>query len=220
MKTIRVWDLPTRLFHWLLAACVIALVITGKIGGAAIDWHARLGYCVLALLAFRIVWGLFGGYWSRFSSFIFSPASVLAYLKGNGRPEHSVGHNPLGAFSVFALLLILLAQVSTGLVSDDEISFTGPLTKFVSGSLSLGATAYHKSIGQWGILALVGLHVAAILFYRFKKGINLVSPMVLGDKAVDGDVPASRDDLASRMLALVILAICAGGAYWVTRLGS
>ena len=162
-KKIRVWDLPTRLFHWALAACVIGLVITGKIGGATIDWHARIGYAVLALLLFRLVWGLVGGYWSRFASFIYSPGSVINYLKGKAHPDHLIGHNPLGAGSVFAMLLVLLAQVGTGLVSDDEISFTGPLNKLVSSATGLLATSYHKQYGQWLVIGLVVLHVAELL---------------------------------------------------------
>ena len=90
------------------------------------DWHARLGYAVLALLLFRLVWGFVGGRWSRFASFLYAPRSVLAYLRGQPHPDHLVGHNPLGAGSVFAMLAVLLAQVATGLVSDDEIAFTGP----------------------------------------------------------------------------------------------
>ena len=90
--TIRVWDLPTRLFHWLLAACVIGLVVSGKIGGAAIVWHARLGYAVLALLLFRVVWGFAGGHWSRFGSFLYGPSSVIGYLQdlrtSNGNPVY------------------------------------------------------------------------------------------------------------------------------------
>ncbi|MDP3828920.1 MAG: cytochrome b/b6 domain-containing protein, partial [Polaromonas sp.] len=90
---IRVWDLPTRLFHWALVAAVVGLAITGTIGGNAMVWHFRFGYSVLTLLLFRIVWGLVGGRWSRFGAFIYSPASVINYLKGKGKPEHGIGHN-------------------------------------------------------------------------------------------------------------------------------
>src|SRR4051812_31198764 len=96
-NTVRVWDLPTRVFHWALAVCVVALVATAYIGGNAMAWHLRLGYAVLSLLLFRLVWGLVGGRWSRFGSFIYAPGTVLRYLRGQGQPEHSVGHTPLGA---------------------------------------------------------------------------------------------------------------------------
>ncbi len=216
-KKIRVWDLPTRLFHWALAACVIGLVITGKIGGATIDWHARIGYAVLALLLFRLVWGLVGGYWSRFASFIYSPGSVINYLKGKAHPDHLIGHNPLGAGSVFAILLVLLAQVGTGLVSDDEISFTGPLNKLVSSATGLLATSYHKQYGQWLVIGLVVLHVAAILYYLVRKKDNLIRPMLNGDKQGGMQVPTSRDDGQTRLLAAVIFGVCAGFVAWLVR---
>ena len=136
MTKVRVWDLPTRVFHWALVLGVIAQAITGLVGGDAMAWHLRVGYSVLALLLFRLFWGLVGGRWSRFRAFAYSPQSVLDYLKGRGRgkPEHGVGHSPLGAGSVFAMLLFLLAQVASGLFSDDEIAAAGPLTRFVSNS--------------------------------------------------------------------------------------
>lgn len=215
---VRVWDLPLRLFHWLLAGCVIALVVTGKVGGGAMLWHERLGYAVLALLLFRLVWGFAGGRWARFWSFLYAPRSILAYLHGQPRPEHLVGHNPLGAASVFAMLLVLAVQVGTGLVSDDEIAFTGPLNRFVDSSLGLAATSYHKDLGQLLILVLVALHVAALVFYRL-RGSKLVGPMVTGDKQLDWPAPASRDDAASRLAGAVVFAISAAVATWVASLG-
>jgi cytochrome b len=216
--TVRVWDLPTRVFHWALAACVIGLVITGYIGGATIDWHARIGYAVLSLLLFRLVWGLVGGHWSRFAAFIYSPRSVIAHLRGRAHPDHLVGHNPLGAGSVFAMLLVLLAQVGTGLVSDDEISFTGPLNRFVETSKGLAATWYHKQVGQWLVIGLVALHLAAVLYYLWKKRQNLIAPMLSGDKQVVHTTQSSRDDMASRFAALVIFGLCAGFVTWLVGL--
>ncbi len=208
--TTRVWDLPTRIFHWSLVICIIALVTTGLIGGNAMLWHMRFGFTVLSLLLFRIVWGLLGGRWSRFASFIYAPGTVLAYLKGAGKPEHSVGHNPLGAGSVFAMLLILLAQVGTGLFSDDDIATSGPLSKFVSNAIVAAATSYHKNIGKYILLGLVVLHIAAIVFYLMKKKENLIAPMIHGDKFLEHPLPASRDDAGSRMLAAVVFGACAG----------
>lgn len=216
---VRIWDLPTRLFHWLLAIAVVGLVITGQLGGAAMVWHFRLGYAVLTLLLFRLVWGLVGGYWSRFASFIYTPAQIRAYLRGQGQPEHSAGHNPLGAFSVFGLLLILLVQVLAGLFSDDEIASAGPLTKFASGKLVSTLTWYHADVGKVILIVLVILHVAAIVFYRLKKNENLVTPMLLGDKTLNVAVRAARDDWGSRALALAVLAICTGVVYWIVSLG-
>jgi len=220
-RRVRVWDLPTRLFHWSLVACVMGLMATGYVGGAAMQWHARLGYAVLALLLFRLAWGFIGGRWSRFATFLYSPASVIAYLRGRGDPARQAGHNPAGAFSVFAMLAVLLAQVGTGLVSDDEISFSGPLSRFVAASQSLSATWYHKEVGQWTIVALVLLHMAAIAWYLVRRKNNLIRPMIDGDKtmAVAGQVTASRDDARSRLLAAAVFAVCVVAVVWLERLG-
>ncbi len=218
---VRVWDLPTRLFHWVLAACVIGSVVSAKIGGNAMVWHFRLGYVVFTLLAFRLLWGMVGGRWSRFGSFVYAPATLLRYLRGGSRAEehHEVGHSPLGALSVFALLVILAAQVGSGLFADDEISNTGPLIKFVSGATSSTLTAWHKTFGQWTILALVVLHVAAIAMYRLRRGRDLVRPMLVGDKLLPPGVPPSADSLATRGLALLLVAGCAAGVGWLLSLG-
>lgn len=216
-QRLRVWDLPTRLFHWLLAFCVISLVITAYRDET--EWHARLGYATLALLLFRLVWGFVGGRWSRFASFVYAPRSVAAYLRGQAHPDHLVGHTPLGAASVFAMLLVLLLQVGTGLFTDDEIFFRGPLNHLVQGSTASLATWYHKAIGQWLVIALVVVHVAAVLFYLLRKRQNLVRPMVTGDKMVDRPVTPSRDDTLTRIAALVLLAVCAGIVVWIVRLG-
>lgn len=218
---VRVWDLPTRIFHWVLMACVIGSVVSAKVGGNAMTWHFRLGYVVFALIAFRLVWGLLGGRWSRFASFVYAPATTLRYLRGQARPdEHlDVGHSPTGALSVLALLALLAAQVGTGLFADDEIANAGPMVRFVSGATSSLATGWHKHWGQWLILALVALHVIAILVYRFKKGRDLVTPMLTGDKPLDASVPASADTLATRGLAVLLVALCGAGVGWLVSLG-
>ncbi len=219
LHKVRVWDLPTRIFHWLLAASVIGLVVTAKVGGNAMVWHFRLGYLVATLLLFRIVWGLVGGHWSRFGSFLHSPKSAWLYLRGQGKPEHSVGHSPVGAGSVFALLGFLVAQVASGMMSDDEIAFAGPLTKFVSGATVNQATWYHKAVGQWVLIGLVVLHVAAVLFYLWRKKQNLIGPMLHGDKHLVVHAPSSRDNAGSRVLAALVFALCAGGVGWISTLG-
>lgn len=211
-STTRVWDLPTRLFHWTLAALVLCSVVSAKIGGSAMVWHTRFGYAVAALLLFRLAWGLVGGRWSRFASFVYGPGSLLRYLRGQSRPDdhHEVGHSPLGALSVFALLAWLLVQVGTGLVSDDEISFIGPLNRFIDPALGLEATGWHKHWGEIGIYVLVGLHIAAIAFYVAFKGKQLVGPMLGGDKTgLPPGTPASADGPGQRGLAVVLLVVAA-----------
>jgi cytochrome b len=216
---IRVWDLPTRLFHWLLVICVLALVVTAKFGGDATVWHGRIGCAVLGLLLFRLVWGFIGGRWSRFRAFFYGPRSVAAYLGGRVHPDHLVGHNPLGAGSVFAMLAVLLAQAATGLFTDDEIAFTGPLNRFVSTARGLALTSYHRNVGQWLLYVLVGLHVAAIVFYVRRKRQTLVRPMITGDKELPHAAPSARDDALSRTVAAGVALLCAGLVTWIARRG-
>lgn len=216
--TVRVWDLPTRIFHWALMLCVIGLVATAYRRGDAMEWHFRLGYAVISLLLFRLAWGVFGGRWSRFSSFLYRPGNVIRYLRGRSHPDHLVGHNPMGAVSVFALLALLLGQVVTGLFSDDEVSSSGPLSRLIGSSLVSQLTYYHKGIGQWLIYALVALHVAAILYHLFVRKDNLIRPMIHGDKVLEQPALASRDDAVSRSVALVVFACCAGLVTWGVKL--
>ena len=221
LAAVRVWDLPTRVFHWLLATLVIASVVSAKIGGNAMPWHFRFGYAIFTLLLFRAVWGLVGGRWSRFASFVYAPATTLRYLRGRSRVDefHDVGHSPLGALSVIALLALLGAQIATGLFADDEISNTGPLIKFVSGATSAALTSWHKTYGQRLIIGLCVLHVAAVVFYLVRRKNNLVRPMWTGNKLLPPDVPAARDQPGSRVIALAVAAACAALVAWLVNLG-
>lgn len=216
---VRIWDAPTRLFHWALVVCFIGLIVSGQMGGAAMVWHFRLGYCILTLLLFRLVWGFHGGYWSRFTSFFYWPRQILSYLKGHGEPQQQVGHNPLGALSVFAMLIFLAFQVASGLMSDDEISAAGPLTRFVSSVWVSNATFYHKEIGKLGLLFLVVTHLCAIAFYFLRSRENLIRPMVTGDKTLSFPAPSASDTPSDRFRALIVLVVCAalvtGGMTWL-----
>ena len=215
-QRVRVWDLPTRIFHWALALAVVCQIVTGLSG--LMEWHFRSGYLVLSLLLFRLVWGFVGGHWSRFASFLYSPPALIGYLSGRARPEQQVGHTPLGALSVFALLVILAAQVATGLVADDEISASGPLTRFVSGATVSLASAWHAVVGKWIVVALAALHVLAVAFYALVRHQRLVKPMFSGDKFLNHPAAPSRDSAGSRLMALVIFGACAGFAYWISTL--
>ncbi|MDE2300174.1 MAG: cytochrome b/b6 domain-containing protein [Burkholderiales bacterium] len=218
---VRVWDLPTRVFHWLLAACVVGSIVTAYLGGNAMAWHLRLGYAVFTLLAFRLLWGVVGGRWSRFASFAYAPATVVRYWRGQSRADehHDVGHSPLGALAVFALLGLLALQVGSGLFADDEIATTGPLNKFVSDATAHLLTRWHKNVGQWSIVALLLLHVGAIVFYAVVRRHHLLRPMLSGDKHLDVVAPASADNLRTRLLAAALLAACAGLVGWVVGWG-
>lgn len=214
---VRVWDAPTRLFHWTLAVCVVAAVVTAQIGGSAMDWHFRLGYTILTLLLFRLAWGLVGGHWSRFSSFLYRPGQILAHIKGQKDQQMGIGHNPLGALSVFALLGFLALQLVSGLFSDDEISASGSLATFASSTWVANATYYHAEIGKLILIALVTLHVLAIGLYFLKKRENLIRPMITGDKTLDYSVVGSEDHARSRVKAALILAVCAIIVWGLTR---
>lgn len=204
MHVIRTWDLPTRLFHWLLVACVVGLVVTGNVGGDAMQWHFFMGYTVLTLVLFRFFWGLLGGRWSRFSHFPMSPKSIKAYLSGHWPVTH-LGHNPIGSYSVLAILSVLLLQAGTGLISDDEIANQGPLTSLVSGDWVSLASSWHTQWGKLLVLALAAIHITAIVVYKLKKDIALVPPMIHGDKVIEAAAPASADGWRERLWALALL---------------
>lgn len=219
MFTLRIWDLPTRLFHWALAACVTGLIITGLLGGNAMFWHFRLGYAVLVLLIFRLLWGFVGGFWSRWSQLPLSPRQVGSYVKGLS--DHAFpGHNPLGSWSILAMLLVLVFQVSTGLVSDDEIANAGPLTSLVSGSWVSWATSSHKLWGKWAVMSLVALHVLALIWYRLKKRQALVPAMLHGDKTLPMAVIETQDRTAHRFLALLLLTLASLAVWSLLSLGT
>ncbi|MCM2342572.1 cytochrome b/b6 domain-containing protein [Rhodoferax sp.] len=206
---VRVWDAPTRLFHWTLSLCVVGLFVTSQVGGAAMDWHFRFGYGVLTLLLFRFVWGVYGGHWSRFSTFVVGPRKIWRYLQGQGKPQDSVGHNPLGALSVVTMLALLSLQVASGLISDDEIAAAGPLVRFVSSTWIGNATFYHTEIGKFILLGLVALHLGAIAFYYFRKHDDLIISMITGDKSVPIQAPSTHDGAPERRRAGLIFLACA-----------
>lgn len=211
---IRVWDLPLRLFHWALVLCVTGLLVTSQIGGEAMVWHFRFGYAVITLLLFRLIWGFVGGHWSRFSSFVFAPGTLLAYLRGQRSSATDTGHNPLGALAIFVMLLALLLQVSTGLMSDDEISSAGPLAVLVPNKWVSLATTYHTTIGKYLILGLIGLHLLALAIYRWVLHKPLAKAMFTGDKLAEETSPASADGPRQRRGALLWLLACIGLVAW------
>lgn len=215
-KKIRVWDLPVRAFHWLLVLCIAGSFISVNIGENAIEWHAYFGYSILTLLIFRLVWGFVGSTHARFSSFFPTRTRVRNYL--NGKTSHYLGHNPLGAVSVFALLFTLSIQAITGLFGDDAIAFQGPLAKYVSSSTVEFLSQVHEA-NQVVIYFLVALHIAAIIYYRQCRGEDLIKPMLLGDKEIDSSeaakyLPAdlgqaSKDGGFQRGIALLLFSLVA-----------
>ena len=218
--TVRIWDLPTRIFHWTLAACVLGLVISGNIGGNTMVWHFRFGYGVFGLLLFRGIWGFVGGHWSRWSSLPLGLSSIQRYLQGRARPQEMAGHNPLGSWSVLALLFFLSLQVATGLISDDEIANMGPLSSLVSGAWVSLATSWHKHWGKLILILLVLLHLAAIAWYSWRKRQALVAAMWHGNKLLPEAVTASEDHARMRRRAAVCLLVAGATVAFVLSWGS
>ena len=224
-KIIRVWDLPIRTFHWLLVLCIAGSLITINFSDNLIEWHAYFGYSVLTLLIFRVVWGFIGSTHARFSSFFPSREKLLNYLQGNA--PKVLGHNPIGALSVFALLFVLSVQALTGLFVDDEISFQGPFAKYVPNWVVSLFSQIHEG-NQVVIYTLITIHIAAIFYYKKFKGEDLLTPMMSGDKKIDPSEEASylpsdlgrpsKDGALQRGIALVVLSVIAVVVgYFITK---
>ncbi|WP_299846746.1 cytochrome b/b6 domain-containing protein [uncultured Paracoccus sp.] len=185
-ERVRIWDPLLRGFHWLLATLVIANWLLGQVGPNDLTLHFYLGYTIAALLVFRVIWGFVGPEPARFSSFLRGPGAIRDYLGHMLRREPSnwPGHNPLGGLSVIAMLLVLIYQVVTGLISDPEdFVNVGPLAGAVGSDIATEAPGWH-ALGANLILILVLLHVGIILFYRVWKNEDLVRPMITGWKWV------------------------------------
>jgi cytochrome b len=217
VKLVRIWDIPTRLFHWSLVVLIGISFYTGLSGGfVEMDYHMISGYCILSLVLFRILWGLFGGYYARFTTFVKGPGTIIRYLKNlstktlNTKPY--AGHNPLGALSIVFILLVLLTQAMTGMFANDDIMLEGPLVHLVSYDTSRMLTGIHKT-NKWIIGALVLIHLLAILFYQFYKKDRLIIPLIPGRKLLSE--PAATQDSLLRELLLggVALAISASAVY-------
>jgi cytochrome b len=207
---VRLWDLPVRIFHWSLVIAVAVAFVTAKLGGDWMDWHGRAGLAIVALVTFRLVWGVVGSTHARFLSFAPTPSRLRAYLTGRW---HGIGHNPLGALSVFGLLGLLAVQAGTGLLSNDDIAFDGPLSGLVDKARSDSLTALHHQLSNV-LLVLLGLHILAIAFYLVVKRHNLIKPMVTGWKEARGraaPVPKTRG--GSSLAVVVALLVAAAVTY-------
>ncbi len=216
VRQIPVWDLPTRLFHWsLLVAVVVSVVAIEVLDDATL--HVKSGRVVLGLIVFRLLWGLVGSSTAQFHRFVRGPSAVLRYLKSES-PAY-VGHNPLGALSVLALLASLSVQVLSGLGADDEIFTTGPLTKYLSSDwVSIANRVHHWN--KWVLLALVITHIVAIIWYARRRGNNLVGPMITGRQAVaepaaGGPLPMQK---RAAWVSWLAIALAAGAAWGIFRL--
>lgn len=205
----RVWDWPTRAFHWLLVALIPALWWTAE--NERTELHVTLGVLAAGLLLFRLIWGLIGSSTARFANFLKGPRGIVSYL--NGRAAHVLGHNPLGGWSVFVMLALLCAQVGLGLFASDEDGLVmGPFSLWLESDTVERVTELHETLFVV-LAAVIAFHVAAIIFYALVKRRNLVGPMLTGTGAApEGSAPMSP---ASTWRLLVALAVAGGVAYWL-----
>ncbi len=211
----RVWDLPTRLFHWLLVLLIPASYVSMKLN--KMDLHMALGHATLALLLFRWAWGFIGSDTARFGRFLGSPLAGLRHLAriGKREPDAEIGHNAAGGWMVLAMLLLLSVQVGAGLCANDGGGSEGPLAKYVGETWSDRLSLVHEITFKL-ILAAIALHLAAISIYAFVKRQNLVRPMITGKKRLPAITRAPR--LASPVLAIAVLVVAAAIATVVSRL--
>src|SRR5688572_1325523 len=207
---VRVWDWPVRLTHWLFVFCLALSWWSAE--ERAMDWHRYSGYALLGLLVFRIYWGFAGSSSARFSTFVRGPGSVVSYLRGSGEQHRDAGHNPLGGWSVAAMLTLMLAQVLIGLfVSDVDGIESGPLSHLVSFDTSRTLAEIHEIVFN-AILIFVGLHIAAILFYLLVRKDNLVVAMLTGHRR-NVRVKPMLPVPAWRILPGIVLA--SGVVWWI-----
>jgi cytochrome b len=205
-----VWDAFVRVFHWSLVLLFAVSLVSGKVGGAWIEWHMKSGYAILGLVSFRLMWGFVGGEYARYMSFLTGPIRVLKFAKGllGKTHEHVIGHNPVGGWMVLVLLLLLAMQGVLGLFSNDEIATTGPLARYVSDATSITLMGRHRLIGD-ALLILVGIHIAAVLFHLLVKKENLIRAMFTGNKelspALASQAQAARK--ASLPVGFVVIAL-------------
>jgi len=209
-----VWDLPVRLFHWVLVVLFIAAWTTAEQGPAWMDRHMLIGYAIMTLVLFRLLWGIYGSDQARFRTFFSGPRQVLAYVQNmlHGTAEQSIGHNPLGGWSVVVMLLLIGIQTGTGLFANDDIYNEGPLTGWVSNATSGLLTRIHK-LNFNLLLAIVAIHIVAVLLHLLVKKENLIKPMFNGFKELEDHQPASGQ--RPWWLALVTLLACGAAVGWL-----
>lgn len=212
MMKVKVWDLPVRVFHWLLVLLLVFQYVTYET--SYMTWHMYGGYAILALLLFRIIWGFIGGTHARFGNFLYGPGAILGYIKTLPKRQAAkfAGHNPLGGYSVLLMLVVILVQAFTGLFANDDVMTEGPLTQWIAKETSDWLTTIHR-YNFYVILGLVAAHVGAVLYYLLYKSENLVGAMFTGYKMLPKGHGGTR--IAGPGLALIVLAIAVGVVYFV-----
>ncbi len=208
-RRIVVWDVPTRVFHWLAVALIGAAYAAARLNW--MDWHARAGYALLVALLFRLLWGFFGGETARFSSFLVSPRAAARHLAHALRrePDRQVGHNPAGGWMVLLLVALMLGETLSGLYVGNDIAEEGPLSERVPAPIANLIDALHDRFLWDALLAAVAIHVLAILAYATVKRHNLLLPMVTGRKSLPPGTPPPRLENPARAFALLACGLAA-----------
>jgi cytochrome b len=207
--SVRVWDLPTRVFHWLLALSVLAAYVTGGERGTFFVIHVGAGHLILLLLLFRLFWGFIGSPHSRFADFVFSWRSIGSYVKdlARFRHRHFVGHNPLGGLMVLAMLMLLLATVGTGLSGAAARGYqAGSLLIAAMGRGSRALGELHETLGNL-VIILAGIHVAAVFGHWLLARENLVRAMITGRKRIPPGTRVEERPLAGPARTGAVLAL-------------
>lgn len=213
-EPVAVWDWPVRVVHWSMVLLLVLLLITGLRGGDALQWHMRFGQALLALVLFRVLWGFVGSRNARFRAFVRGPRAAARYVRSRvrGTPEIHATHNPIGGWMVIALLVAMLVQIGTGLFTNDDILWDGPLAKHVSKDTSDALASFHRRFA-WVVVTLAALHVLAVVAYLAVFRENLARAMVDGMKSLPADLADPSAASASSVKAMVLLAAC-GLAVW------
>ncbi len=209
------WDLPVRLFHGLLIVLIALQYLSGEFDLLPIEIHFWLGYATLALILFRIGWGFFGSENARFAGFVRGPRAIMRYLRSltSSARQYGAGHNPLGGWSVLAMLGCVLLQAVTGLFSADDIGDSGPLAGLVSEHTVKLMTRLHH-LNQNLLLGLIALHLAAVLFYQLVLRQNLITPMIFTDGKTVPDKTAARTGLIRAAVILLFAIAVVGAVVW------
>ena len=199
-----VWDIPVRLFHWLLVLCIAAQWFTAEQGEDWLEWHFYIGYFTIGLIVYRIIWGFVGTRYAKFVDFIPSPKSLMAWLKGTSNDY--VGHPPLGALMVLFLLLVILLQGISGLFTTDDIFTDGPWREVLSSQMQDYADWLHGNLFTL-IQIAAAIHIGAAFYYLLVKKSNLISPLITGNKRVTADQGIPSSKLLTAVIVLAIVAV-------------
>jgi cytochrome b len=215
-RTVKVWDIYTRLFHWALTIAILVSFLAQDQGEMEI--HTTSGIVILGLVAFRILWGVFGPRTAQFHHIIRSPQTIFAYIRNSKAQQFRpmLGHSPIGALSVIALLVLVTVQAVTGLFASDDIYTEGPLAKFVTSDYVYLATDIHKANSNL-LLAMIALHIGAVIYYVIARSEDLILPMITGQKRLSAIEADHAEPVRERnpLLAILAIAVAIGLAYYI-----